>query len=317
MAQLVSIKSFKPDMIFVPGYYSEGGLIAKQAKQVGLSGPLLGGDGWDSQQLWGLGGTSLNGSYIANHYASDNPSPANKAFVAKYKLHHEGREPDTFAALGYDAVKLLADAIGRAGTTDGPAIREALATTRNFEGVTGRITIDENRNALKAAVILRLQDGRFVYFDTVERNETSAPAKPPDLSGTWVLDEAKSNIGRRRSERVSNYTLSIVHQGPEIRMSKRFEQGGRVITEEVVYYTDGRPEYSSLRRVRDPEPVTRWRGNRLVRRSVKESSGSFKIKFETQEEWVLSEDAMTLTRTVLSSGPGLILRTKFVFTRLS
>ncbi|MCM3869696.1 MAG: ABC transporter substrate-binding protein [Pyrinomonadaceae bacterium] len=179
-AQLVSIKSYRPHVIFVPGYYSEAGIIAKQARQVGLNSPLLGGDGWDSSQLWGLGGTALNGSYIANQYASDNPSLASKEFVANYKALYGGLEPDSLAALGYDALKILAGAIRRAGTTDGPALREALAGTRDFEGVTGRITMDENRNALKAAVILRLQDGRFVYSETVQPIKASANDHIPE-----------------------------------------------------------------------------------------------------------------------------------------
>jgi branched-chain amino acid transport system substrate-binding protein len=111
-----------------------------------------------------LGGSALNGSYITNHYALDNPAPANKEFVARYKAHYEGLEPDTFAALGYDTLKLLADAVARAGTTSGSALQKALAGTREFEGVTGRITMDENRNASRA-VILRLQDGKFTYFE--------------------------------------------------------------------------------------------------------------------------------------------------------
>jgi len=163
-AQLVAIRSSRPDVVFVPGYYNEAGPIAKQAKRIGLNKPLLGGDGWVSQQLWYLGGSALNGSYITSQYAVDNPVPANKEFVARYKAHYEGLEPDALAALGYDALKLLADALERAGTTNGPALREALAETKSFEGVTGRITMDENRNASRA-VILKLQNGKFAYCE--------------------------------------------------------------------------------------------------------------------------------------------------------
>ena len=163
-AQLVTIKALKPDVVFVPGYYDEVGLIAKQAKQIGLDKHLLGGDGWDNKLLWDLGDNALNGSYITHQYAVDNPVPANKEFVAKYKAHY-GVEPDAQAALGYDALKLLADAVKRANnTTHGPALREALAGTRSFEGTTGRITLDENRNASRA-VILRLEDGKFFYCE--------------------------------------------------------------------------------------------------------------------------------------------------------
>lgn len=164
-AQLVAIRSYKPDVVFVPGYYNEAGPIAKQAKQIGLNKPLIGGDGWESEQLWHLGGSALNGSYITSHYAFDDPAPANKEFVASYKARYEGLEPDALAALGYDALKLIADAVKRAGTTDGPAMREALAGTKSFEGVTGRITMDENRNASRA-VILKLQNGKFAYYET-------------------------------------------------------------------------------------------------------------------------------------------------------
>lgn len=165
-AQLFSIKSRKPDAVFVPGYYFEAGLIAKQAKKLGLNAPLLGCDGWGSQQLWYFGGRALNGSYMTNHYALDNPAPANKVFVTRYKAHYEGLAPNAFAALGYDALNLLADAVARAGTTHGPTVREALAGTTELEGVTGRITMDENRNASRA-VILRLQDRKFNYFEIV------------------------------------------------------------------------------------------------------------------------------------------------------
>jgi branched-chain amino acid transport system substrate-binding protein len=163
MAQLVSMRSRKPDVIVVPGYYNEAGEIAKQARRIGIRKPLLGVDGWDSTLLWEFGGASLNGSYITNHYASDRPSAANAQFVQKYKARYRGLEPDALAALGYDAMRLLADAVRRARSTDGPALREALAETTNFEGVTGSITIDRERNAIKSVVILRLQDGRFIY----------------------------------------------------------------------------------------------------------------------------------------------------------
>jgi branched-chain amino acid transport system substrate-binding protein len=163
-AQLVAIKESRPDVVYVPGYYDEAGLIGAQAKRLGLDTQLLGGDGWDNQILWDLGGSALNGSYITHLYAVDNPEPANKEFVGRYKAHY-GVEPDAYAAVGYDALKLLADAVKRADTTQAPALRKALAGTKNFEGVTGRITMDENRNASRA-VILRLENGKFVYSES-------------------------------------------------------------------------------------------------------------------------------------------------------
>lgn len=166
MAQLVLIKSRRPDVILASGYYQEVGTIIRQARQIAIRTPFLGGDGWDAPQLWDLGGRSLNGSYISNHYSSDIPTTANKTFAAAYKRRY-GAEPDAIAALGYDAMKMLAEAISRAGTTDGPALRNALARTKNFNGVTGSITLNENRDAIKPVYIFRLRDGKFLYRASV------------------------------------------------------------------------------------------------------------------------------------------------------
>jgi branched-chain amino acid transport system substrate-binding protein len=164
--QLTAIRSKNPDVIYVPGYYGEVGVIAKQAKQLDIKAPLLGGDGWDSTQLWDLGGDALNGDYISNHYSVDDPSPAIQKFVADYKARH-GNVPDALAALGYDAMKVLADSIKRAGTTEGPKLRDAINATKNFAGVTGVISIDEQRNAVKPAVVLKLQDRKYIYVETI------------------------------------------------------------------------------------------------------------------------------------------------------
>ena len=112
--QLTAIRDLKPDVIYVPGYYQEVGVIAKQTKQLGIKAPLLGGDGWDSPQLWDLGGDSLNGSFISNHYSVDDPTPAIQNFVKRFKANYNGMAPDALAALGYDAMMVLADAIKRA-----------------------------------------------------------------------------------------------------------------------------------------------------------------------------------------------------------
>ena len=166
MSQLVSIKTRRPDVILASGYYQEVATIIKQARQIGIRTPFLGGDGWDAPQLWDLGGRSLNGSYISNHYSSDIPTTANKLFVAAYQRRY-GAEPDALAALGYDSMKMLAEAIRRAGTTDGPALRDALARTKNLDGVTGSITLNEHRNAIKPVYIFRLRDGKFLYRTSV------------------------------------------------------------------------------------------------------------------------------------------------------
>ena len=164
--QLTAIRSASPDVIYVPGYYGEVGVIAKQAQQLGIKAPLLGGDGWDATQLWELGGDALNGDFISNHYSVDDPSPAIQKFVADYQARYSKR-PDALAALGYDAMKVLAEGIKKAGTTDGPKLRDAIAQTKDFAGVTGTISLDAQRNAVKPAVVLKLQDKKYIYQETI------------------------------------------------------------------------------------------------------------------------------------------------------
>lgn len=167
-AQLTALRTLKPQAIFVPGYYTDVGLIARQARELGLNVPLLGGDGWDSAKLYEIGGDALQGSYFSNHYSLDDPAPRIRQFVAAFeKEFHEG-VPDAMGALGYDAVYIAADAIKRAGSLDGAKIRDALAQTKDFPGVTGAITIDGDRNALKPAVVLKVDGGKAVYATTIQ-----------------------------------------------------------------------------------------------------------------------------------------------------
>lgn len=165
-AQLTSLRSKGPEAIFVPGYYTEVGLIARQAKSLGIGAPLLGGDGWDSPSLIEIGGEALEGSYFSNHYSVDDPSPSIQKFVTDYRAKY-GETPDALAGLGYDAAKLLFDAITRAGSTDPQAIRDALAATKDFQGMTGVITLDEKRNAVKPAVVLQIKGGKLAYVETI------------------------------------------------------------------------------------------------------------------------------------------------------
>lgn len=165
-AQLTSIKSKSPQAIFVPGYYTEVGLIARQAKKQGLNIPMLGGDGWDSPKLIEIGKQALDGSFFSNHYSADDPSPTIQKFIAAYKARFNAA-PDALAGLGYDSAMVLFDAIKRAGTTDGPKLRDAIAQTKDFPGVTGTITLDKDRNANKPAVVLEIKDGKFVYRETI------------------------------------------------------------------------------------------------------------------------------------------------------
>ena len=165
--QLSSIQSAEPDVIYIPGYYGDVARIAKQARMIGLEQPLLGGDGWDAPELWQLGGDALNGAYISTHYSVDDPSPAIQTFVESYKQRYQNLLPDAHAALAYDATRLLFDAITRAGTTDSGKLRDALAETKNFPGVTGVISMDDDRNAVKPAVVLKLEDLKYIYQETI------------------------------------------------------------------------------------------------------------------------------------------------------
>ncbi len=166
--QLTKIKNVNPDAIFVSGYYTEAGLIAKQARELGITVPLMGGDGWDSDQTVKIGGNAVEGSFFSNHYSPDEQRPEVQAFVSAYKAKYNGKTPDAMAILAYDAMRIMADAIGRAGSTDGGKIRDALAATKDFAGASGITTIDDQHNAKKSAVILRIQDGQFRYVATVK-----------------------------------------------------------------------------------------------------------------------------------------------------
>ena len=165
-AQLTAIRSKKVDAIFVPGYYTEVGLIARQAKELGIKAPLLGGDGWDSVRLAEIGGSALDNSYFSNHYTAESSDPRIVTFVEKYKKAF-GEVPDGLAAMGYDAALLLVDALKRAKSPTPKDIRDALAGTKNFQAVTGVISLNENRDAEKPAVVLMVKDGKFKYVQTV------------------------------------------------------------------------------------------------------------------------------------------------------
>jgi branched-chain amino acid transport system substrate-binding protein len=165
-AQLTAIAALHPDVLVVPGYYTDAGLVARQAKSLGVTATLLGADGWDSPKLAEIGGAAVEGAYFSNHYSVDDPSPSVRRFVDAYHKRY-GADPDSIAALSYDAVRLLADAIRRAGSTEGKRVRDALAGTRDFDGVTGRITMDADRNPIKPAVILKVEGGKFRFVTSV------------------------------------------------------------------------------------------------------------------------------------------------------
>lgn len=166
-AQLTAIKAANPDAIFVPGYYTDVALICIQAKELGIDVPLFGGDGWESDELVKIGQDAVEGDYFSTHYAPDIATEKSRKFVADYRKRFDGKTPDAMAALGYDSAMILAEAIKRAGTTDGPKVRDALASITDFDGVTGKTSINKDRDATKPAVILQVKNGRFKYIETV------------------------------------------------------------------------------------------------------------------------------------------------------
>lgn len=166
-AQLTAIMSKNPEAIFVPGYYTDVGLIGIQAREIGLKIPLFGGDGWESEKLTeGKAKDALEGCFFSTHVSTEDPSPQIQNFIKKYKEKYN-MMPDAMSFLAYDAGLILFDAIKRAGSTDPEKIRNELAKTKNFSGVTGTITINDQRNAIKPAVILEIKDGKFKYKETV------------------------------------------------------------------------------------------------------------------------------------------------------
>jgi len=187
-AQLTSMKGKAPDVIFVPGYYTEVGLIARQARELGITAPLVGGDGWVSDRLIEIGGAALNGCYFTNHYWDGDPDPNVQRFVTTYKTRF-GSSPDALAALAYDAAKLLAASLKKLGDVDASGfatllsaptakneklrkdtlakLRDIIASTLDFPGVTGSISIDGNRNAVKPAVFIKIENGQYKFVGKV------------------------------------------------------------------------------------------------------------------------------------------------------
>jgi len=166
-AQLTALKAANPEAIVVPGYYTEAALVTKQARELNMTMPIIGGDGWDSNKLLEIGGEAMNNTYFTTAYTADSPDTLVQKFVRRYReINNE--TPDAMAALGYDAGLILFDAIGRAGSTDGAKIRDALAATKDFSGVTGLITIDNDRNARKPVVIIAPMNGKMTYKETIQ-----------------------------------------------------------------------------------------------------------------------------------------------------
>lgn len=193
-SQLTAIKASNPEVIFVPGYYNDIGQIAIQARDLGMMQPLAGGDGWESPKLIEIGGKALEGSFYSNHYHVDDPSPSVREFVQKYQERF-GAKPDSLAALGYDTARVLADAIKRAGTTDGPKLRDAISQTKDFDGVTGKITLGPDRDPIgKKLVVLEIRNGQTVLKAVVD------PAKGSEPAATATETAAPASAGTTASQ---------------------------------------------------------------------------------------------------------------------
>lgn len=167
-AILTKVKAANPEVLYVPGYYEEVGKIVKQARELGITAPIVGGDGWDSPKLAEVAGAeALNNTYFTNHYSVEDTSAASKAFVEAYKKEY-GQMPDAMAVLGYDAANVLIDAIKRANSAEPGKIREALAQTKDYPAVTGATTLNATHDAVKSAVIIEMQNGKQMFKATVK-----------------------------------------------------------------------------------------------------------------------------------------------------
>lgn len=166
---LTAIKAQNPDLLYIPGYYEDVGKIIKQARELGITIPILGGDAWDSPKLAELGGPqALNNTYFTNFYSVEDKNPVSNSFIEAYKKEY-GQLPDSMAAMGYDAANLLVDAIKRANSTDSAKIREALAATKDFKSVSGDMALNATHDAVRGVVIMEMKDGKQVYKETVKQ----------------------------------------------------------------------------------------------------------------------------------------------------
>jgi branched-chain amino acid transport system substrate-binding protein len=165
-SQLISIKGKNPEAIFVPGYYNEVALIAKQARELGMTQPLLGGDGWSSPKLAELAGEAINGNYFSNHYTTESTDPKTQGFVKAFKAKYK-EDADVMAALAYDAVYLMAEAIKNTKEVTRDNIRDELAKIKDFHGVTGKMSMNENRDAVKSAVVVQVQGNEYKFITSV------------------------------------------------------------------------------------------------------------------------------------------------------
>ncbi|HEX7152934.1 MAG TPA: ABC transporter substrate-binding protein [Thermoanaerobaculia bacterium] len=165
--QLTTIRAASPEIVFIPGFYTDVGQIAIQARDLGITVPLVGGDGWDSPSVIEIGGKSIENSYFSDHYFVGETRPAVQNFVAKIK-QRTGKNPEATAALGYDALMIFADAVRRAGSVDRKAVRDQIAQTRDYEGVSGTITMGPDRDPIKPVAMIKIENGQMNFAGWVK-----------------------------------------------------------------------------------------------------------------------------------------------------
>ena len=167
-AQLTNIKALNPDVIFAPGNFTESAALTKQARELGITAPIIGGDTWETQEFIDIGGKAVEGAIFSTFFDAAKPATSEtEKFIAEFKKAFPDKEPAGVSALGYDAYLLIIDAIKRANSADPEKIKEAINRTKDFMGASGIVTLDENRNAIKSAVIKQVKNGKFEYLDTV------------------------------------------------------------------------------------------------------------------------------------------------------
>jgi branched-chain amino acid transport system substrate-binding protein len=168
-AQLTNIKAQNPDAIFAPGNFTESALVIKQAKQLGITAPFIGGDTWETPEFIQIGKDSVEGATFSTFFATEKPiTKESDKFLTEYRKEYGGKEPAAVAALGYDAYLILIDALNRVGSVDSVKLRDELAKTKDFQGAAGVINFDENRNAVKSAVIKEVKNGKFTFKEVIE-----------------------------------------------------------------------------------------------------------------------------------------------------
>jgi branched-chain amino acid transport system substrate-binding protein len=165
--QLTTLRSLSPKVLFIPGFYTEVGQIAIQARDLGIDLPLVGGDGWDSPVVIEIGGKSIDGSYFSDHYFVGDPRPLVQGFVKKIRERH-GKNPEANAALGYDALQVFANAVRRANSLDRAVVRDQIAATKDYQGVSGTITMGPDRNPIKPVAMIKIENGQMTFAGWVE-----------------------------------------------------------------------------------------------------------------------------------------------------